>query len=508
MAETCSVCIEEFTKQAHKKRAQCPYCDVTACTSCTQKYLASTTDDPHCMGCRKAWTREVMDTILLTTWINGEYKKHRENILLDRERSRLPAAQLIIERQKMAKEYEPARTKVQSEINELDILIQTKYRQINDIHRIIATYSRGEDPFVGNSTKTIERRTFTMACPVEDCRGFLSQNYKCGLCDARVCSECREVKNMEEGAPAHICKPEIVESVKLMKKDTRSCPDCGTGIFKIDGCDQMFCTNCKTAFSWNTGKKVTTGMIHNPHYFEYLRATNGGVMPRNPGDIPCGANLPTPWAFQTEVIRRFTKLPPTLTDWLYQALRTIIHIQHVEIPRLINNAEDTDNTEYNLKYLNKDIDEKRWKQLLQQREKRRLKRDEVRMRYEAFVGACIDIYGAIIQESRNIYAKYNTTPVDRRDIRVPTINEQDAHSFHLLIKKSKVQLENLGKIFNEGMITISKRYKCRVLQVSDVGYAMSYKKYDSGRIKNAKKADDESVGLTDDDEPKNTIVAK
>jgi hypothetical protein len=37
------------------------------------------------MGCRKAWTREVMDSILLTTWLNGEYKKHRENVLLDRE---------------------------------------------------------------------------------------------------------------------------------------------------------------------------------------------------------------------------------------------------------------------------------------------------------------------------------------------------------------------------------------------------------------------------------------
>ena len=50
------------------------------------------------MGCRRAWTREVMDEILLTTWVNGDYKKHREVILTDRERSRLPAAQIIVER--------------------------------------------------------------------------------------------------------------------------------------------------------------------------------------------------------------------------------------------------------------------------------------------------------------------------------------------------------------------------------------------------------------------------
>ena len=102
---TCAVCIEKFTNQPHKKQANCPYCPIEACVKCTQTYLLGTHDDPHCMGCRKSWTREVMDTILLTTWINGEYKLHRQNILLDRERSKLPAAQLIVERRKLAVVY-------------------------------------------------------------------------------------------------------------------------------------------------------------------------------------------------------------------------------------------------------------------------------------------------------------------------------------------------------------------------------------------------------------------
>jgi hypothetical protein len=51
----------------------------------------------------------------------------------------------------------------------------------------------------------------------------------------------------------------------------------------------MWCTadNCKTAFSWNSGK-IINGTIHNPHYYEWLRRNNNGEIPRNPGDIPCG----------------------------------------------------------------------------------------------------------------------------------------------------------------------------------------------------------------------------
>jgi len=52
----------------------------------------------------------------------------------------------------------------------------------------------------------------------------------------------------------------------------------------------MWCTGCHTAFDWNTGRKVVSGQLHNPHWLEYQRSQNpqGGQAQRAPGDVPCG----------------------------------------------------------------------------------------------------------------------------------------------------------------------------------------------------------------------------
>ena len=123
-----------------------------------------------------------------------------------------------------------------------------------------------------------EKREFIMNCQSEGCKGFLSTKYKCGLCEKMTCPGCLVVK--EEG---HECKETDLSTVKLIRDETKPCPKCGTRISKIDGCDQMWCVECKTAFSWKSGN-VVNGNIHNPHYYEYLRQSQGFV-PR--ADAPC-----------------------------------------------------------------------------------------------------------------------------------------------------------------------------------------------------------------------------
>jgi hypothetical protein len=50
----------------------------------------------------------------------------------------------------------------------------------------------------------------------------------------------------------------------------------------VHNCDQMWCVECKTAFSWSKGT-VETGVVHNPHYYQWMRQHGGR-------DINGGAN--------------------------------------------------------------------------------------------------------------------------------------------------------------------------------------------------------------------------
>jgi hypothetical protein len=129
---------------------------------------------------------------------------------------------------------------------------------------------------------TEERKVFTMPCSYNDCKGMLSTEYKCGICDKYTCKDCHEPLEDE-----HKCNPDTVATKKAILKDTRPCPSCNARIFKIEGCDQMWCTSCKTPFSWTTGQIVPSGQrLHNPHAIEYMRLTGNTV--RAPGDLVCG----------------------------------------------------------------------------------------------------------------------------------------------------------------------------------------------------------------------------
>ena len=76
------------------------------------------------------------------------------------------------------------------------------------------------------------------------------------------------IKDEEGNFLEHVCNEDDVKSAEMIKKETRNCPKCAVPIFKTEGCDQMWCTECHTAFSWRTGL-VVTGVVHNPHFYAW-----------------------------------------------------------------------------------------------------------------------------------------------------------------------------------------------------------------------------------------------
>lgn len=255
-------------------------------------------------------------TTAKTRYISSIIRENKKLIALNKELPKMysdvDATELIKHNNSLKCQYSieiGEHTQDQARINVIQRLIAM---HPEDRKIVMANYIEGADPAeiletlrqtgqMGEAAKRA-RTHFIRACPIETCRGFLSQQWKCGLCNIFTCNKCNVPKmdskhrNNRKSATEepdqtddHVCNPDDVATAELLAKDTKPCPRCGTGIFKIDGCDQMWCTECKTAFNWRTGQ-LETGHFHNPHYFEYQRRI--GADARNILDMPCNALAP------------------------------------------------------------------------------------------------------------------------------------------------------------------------------------------------------------------------
>jgi hypothetical protein len=377
-------------------------------------YLLSTYKDPHCMKCNVAWNRELIDNALSKAFRTGELKKHRENTLLDREKSMLPATVPLVE-------VEMEKRKIQKEIQDLSNVRKTLMEQVRKIDEQIYDkqyrMSRPRQP-------TTETRLFQRPCPGEDCRGFLS-GWKCGICGVKVCSKCHVIKSDQEGHE-HECKDDDVATAKLLEKETKNCPNesCRAPIFKVEGCDQMWCTKCQTAFSWRTGEIVMNqSAIHNPHYYEWLRKQNNGVIPRNAGDVPCGG-LPTIWTLNDTLRRK--KIYVDINKYH----RGVQHIVHYEIPRHpINLVGGEHFTNLRVKYLIKELSEDEWKKELQRMEKKNEKHVAFRHVFDMLSAVSVDMFNKILRAN----------------------NEME-------VRETLLELEGLRRYFNDSVCKIYKRF--------------------------------------------------
>jgi hypothetical protein len=178
-------------------------------------------------------------------------------------------------------------------------------------------------------------------------------------------------------------------------------------IYKTEGCDQMFCTQCHTPFSWKSGK-IVTGVIHNPHFYQWQREMNGGVAPRVAGDMPhnpCGAIGINTFldAFRESKIEN-----PNVLIIFTNALRLASHITNVEMPAIAPPADNIDaNRDLRIKYLMSEIDDDKWQSLLKARAKKIEKNREVYQILDMFSNALNGFIEQIVVSSN----KMNDVPL-------------------------------------------------------------------------------------------------
>ena len=489
-SKECEVCCETFNKSSRSK-VKCNHCDLEACKQCVRTYLMDTTSTPHCMGCKNTWERDFTQKMLNKSFYTGDYRKRRKELLFEGEKARFPETMPHVENYKNISRWEEKRKGYQKNLEELNELHYQVRLKINKYNTKISNARSG------NVTKNA--RQFIKKCPVDDCEGFLSSAWKCGVCSIWVCPKCFEIKGHDKNAE-HECNPDDIASAELIKQETRPCPSCGIRIYKIEGCDQMWCTGCHVAFSWRTGLRVN-GPIHNPHFYQFQRQGGGAVI-QNPGAQICGG-LPTYYQMRDRVqyierdgvsfkktipvieinqasnpvfdfIKKYAPNPATAslvsrkfgTLWvcikksMYNIHRGAGHFQDTLLNRLRQDCQNTvDNQTLRIRFICGEITEEHMKTNLLKRDNSREKKQMILHIYE-LLGT---VYTEVMVDSYNKLVNYVNTPHESEHEQTLTTLLTDINNNILKLDKVRiycnVELCKVSCIYNQSVQIINDLFE-------------------------------------------------
>lgn len=420
-ADTCAICVEPFNRTV-RKVVSCENCQTDICSKCIKRFLAETLQEPNCMQCRELYTNEFMDNWFSVNYRRQALRNVREIILVEREKQHLPelmhrADALKKSNQIMREIHELAReaSQMRKEFRKVDDYIQhiqdtmtfpvdddtTKtltlsFQKRTEFNKLLKEYGKKEDALYTQKSKYYEvyrhggtvKINAVIPCINGSCKGFLNNDFVCGLCETCVCPDCLEIKG-----EAHVCLQENIDSVKAIEIETRPCPTCHTRIFKTDGCDQMFCMHCHTAFSWDTGR-IERGRIHNPHYFEWIKKQKTS-MPREMGDVPCGG---LPMLFQVQ--QHIDSINVSISNYIYLGaiFKMADFIQQKEVRKYpVTMGREEELNFASIEYLAGIITERRWRGVLGTLEKKKEINTEKRLILDMLIAVLTDYFRGIFE---------------------------------------------------------------------------------------------------------------
>ena len=314
-----------FRQAKQRKLIECPYCQQSACETCIMKWCLDSSKPLSCMYCKKEFTFEYQQ-LNFKKKNHQKIREHQSYLDFEREKALLPQIQEQLQKEA---ESDALTAKIRKYRDKIQALREEQY---NLLH---------------NQPKKKRKIEVTRPCPSSNCRGFLNRKWECGLCHDNFCKQCHDL--LDDG---HECDPDKVKSAELISKQCKNCPSCGAYIFKISGCAQMWCVNCNTAFDWNTGQ-IETGVVHNPHYFEYMRRTGQQILRPM---VNCG----------NQGLYRQLILGHENYYWIYEIQRLVLHNRRVELNRL-ETTINKGNGDLGKRYLKQEIGEEKYKATLKRR---------------------------------------------------------------------------------------------------------------------------------------------
>ena len=332
------------------------------------------------MSCHEPFGMDFVNTTFPKVWVRGEYARHMQQILLDRELVQMPTSQHLVEHYRIAQDIKKRIHDIAIERQELRYRLRSlDIERWNANHRIDRIERSGydEDGLQGAREAVHIRREFVRKCPVDGCRGFLSSSLKCGVCNVRACADCWQPL----GEGEHVCNENEVQTARLLQRETRPCPRCGIRISKIEGCNQMWCTHCNAAFLWHTGAPVI-GPIHNPHYFQYLRQTSQGEQQQqnNQGNEPISIQELDRRLREPSSGRILPEYEPVMAYW-----RHLLHLRYDYLRRFAHPNRPYSTRDLRLAYLLGNISVDQLKQALWKREVKYTRELALRACYDAKV---------------------------------------------------------------------------------------------------------------------------
>ena len=428
----CQICISPFNKST-KQTISCCKCNETCCLSCIKTFLGSSNSDPTCMFCNEALSKyDLIKMKLPKSYLEKEYKMIRQNVLFNNDKSHFHISSTYVPQyvelsgkykstlnlinisQKnvnLIDENEENKKIIELNIKKFNELSNTLVDSGSDVHMVLKKlqhlsknremieYKKHKELLVIHKVKLngfqndirklhdrIKRgsggvkngpKGLTLFCQENSCNGMLDENSNCITCKKSYCTKCNT--NFEEG---HSCKDDDVLTYNMIKNQTKSCPKCSIPIYKIHGCDQMFCVSCHTPFSWKTGRVINdTGFFHNPHYFQHL--DNGGS--RILADTNRNQNVPISWG---DLSNKLKVLPGYMVNDVRELYRRLLELIDIKLNHF---REEPSKSVERVKFLSNVLTEQEYKHFLSREDKKREFLYNIDKIYEVFYHKMFDL---------------------------------------------------------------------------------------------------------------------